>query len=129
MLGLMYGAKYNPEKYSEVFSSLLNYVISNVSADGYLYDDFKLKRHIDTSITSMAALAINFGIEKHIIDSDKTKTLNALTSALLSSIDKNGGVNNSSGECKGADKYSKQFGDFFAGGYTLTLLNQLNNIK
>lgn len=129
LLGLLSGAIYNPKKYKNVFLILLKYLRNQINKAGFLYDNFKEKNHIDTSITSMFAVACAFALDKNWIDASEYKNIKKVVAALCRSINEKGEVENSSGECMGANKYSKDFGNYFAQGYTLFALNKINNSK
>lgn len=126
LLGLTEGAIYNSNKYKKIYEKTINCIYRYQNNEGFLYDDFKVRNHIDTSITSMAALALAKGIKYGLLDrNDKSwrRRLNLSINALLKSINEKGQVLNSSGECKGEGVYSLEFGNYFAQGYTLALLN------
>lgn len=132
LLGLTEGAINNPKKYKAQYNKTIEYVFLHQNKDGYFYDDFEKKNHIDTSITSMAALSLARGLQFGLIYKEmkekKEKELILSVKALINSITENGQVMDSSGECCGEGRYSLEFGNFFAQGYTLALLNVLPHV-
>lgn len=96
---------------------------------GFLYNDVLNPTHIDTSTTVMASLclaeSITSGLIKESLIDNWTEKLLLCVKALLMSIDENGEVLNCSGECSNSGKYSMDYGNYFAQGYTLMLLNRI----
>lgn len=127
LLGLLTGSIYNPKKYKKEFLSLLRYIQRQINFDGFLYDDLKEKNHIDTSITSMFAVSYIVALDNNWINDSEYTEIIKVVEALCRSVNEKGEVENCSGECLGANKYSKNFGNYFAQGYTLITLNLIKN--
>lgn len=132
LVGLTEAAINDPNKYKIHYNRVIDYVFLYQNKDGYFYDDFIAKNHIDTSITSMAALSLAKGLQCKLVDKEdeetKKRQLVLSVRALIKSTDKKGQVMDSSGECSDVGKYSFDYGNYFAQGYTLALLNILPEI-
>ena len=131
LLGLGVCAKNNAAKYSRCYIESIMNTFLKQSEDGFLYEDMKNCDRIDTSTTSMAALALYMGLKNGMFhDGDRDTCLsylNKAVGALIKATTEDGRVLYCTGECGGADYYSREYGDYYAQGYTLRLLNQLNN--
>ena len=128
ILGLVYAALSNPERFGAEYVRAIHWIFDQADENGYLFDDHREKNHVDTSTTSMAAMALLIGLKNGLIpEEDREKDharVDRAIDALLLSTDENGKVNDCSGECGGAGAYSTRVGNFFAQGYTVALLNE-----
>lgn len=132
IIGLTASAINNPKKYKIQYNRAIDSIFLHQNLDGFFYDDFEKENHIDTSITSMASLALAKGLlyglfEEDAVEGKKAK-LALSVKALMHSVNEKGHVMNSSGECEDVGKYSSKFGNYFAQGYTLALFCILPNI-
>ena len=112
---------------------ILGRIYAGQDEAGFLYDDVKLKRHVDSSPTCMAAYCMALCIDNNIIEEEELSRFYASFSksvlALLSCVNKNGEVLNCSGECAKAGEYSRDFGNYFSQGYTLMLFQLILRSK
>lgn len=129
LLGLGACVANNPEKYSAIFIDTMMHVFSKQDQNGFLYEDMITRERIDTSTTSMAALSLYYGLRSEIFEeAEKIKAeiyLERAISALVSATTEDGRVLFCTGECGGANVYSKEYGDYYAQGYTLRLMTML----
>lgn len=126
MIGLteiLLNIKENHEKYPvylRAYQDSLKSIFTTQDQNGYLYNDIILKDHIDTSTTAMIGYCLGVGIEKGFVNRMDYESLFIKSiNALHKSTEQNGKVNDSSGECKGVNQYSTEYGNFFAQGYTI----------
>lgn len=129
LLGLGACVENNAEKYSEIYRKTILNVFSEQNIDGFLFEDMRTRERVDTSTTSMAALSLYAGLKAKVFQGDEKSRaeeyLNKAVAALISATTEDGKVLFCSGECGGANAYSKEYGDYYAQGYTLRLLTQL----
>lgn len=108
------------EVYLKAYQDAMEVIFVTQDDLGYLYNDIVSKEHIDTSATAMIGYCLGVGIEKRFVDINKYKQcFFRCIDALYKSTDDMGRVNDSSGECKGVGRYSEEYGNFFAQGYTV----------
>ena len=130
LLGLGACVESHTSKYADDYKKAIFKLFSLQNAEGFLFEDMESRDRIDTSTTSMAALALYTGLKAGVFQGEEKDSciiyLNKAVSALLSAITEDGKVLYCTGECAGANAYSQEYGDYYAQGYTLRLLTHLD---
>lgn len=113
------------DEYVRKYKEVVDYMYSFMK-DGYIPEDMN-GTHIDTSPTAILAYCCYLGIREGWLGKEYREKVVENIKALIVSTDKNGKVNDCSGECGGVDSYSKEYGNFYSQGFFYRLLCEMKH--
>lgn len=118
LIGVTMLAEVN-EKYIPVYKKSVEIILETQNQNGYLYHNIEKNDFIDSSVTAIVGNCLHKGLEHHWLEEKYWEHYEGLMTALKQSIDDDGYVLYSSGDCIDVNIYTNKENSTYAQGQTL----------